>query len=110
MKARLCCNVTKDADAPDNPTVEWYKGNTLVSAANSKRVLIDTSIDTASQMMQSLLQIDPVSYTDHGDYTCRAYYDLGFYTESRTLLIVECTCVSGVMHANNLVLYRCPSG
>ena len=86
-KAHLICSITNDVDAP-NPRVEWYKDGDVQVEEVKNRVSIHSN--SSSEMTQSVLQFDPVSHTDSGGYTCRAYSDPTFYTESSTLLIVEC--------------------
>ena len=85
-KAHLICNITNDADAP-NPKVDWYKDGDVQVEEIENRVLIYNN----SGMTQSVLLFDPVSHTDSGEYRCRAYSDPTFYTQSSTILIVECT-------------------
>jgi len=84
-KARLICNITNDDDAPD-PKVEWYKDGDVLVKEVKNRVFISNNSD----MTQSVLLLDPVSHTDSGEYRCRAYSGPTFYTQSSTILTVEC--------------------
>jgi len=84
-KAHLICNLTNDVDAPSSK-VEWYKDGDVPVKEVKSHVLIYYHSD----MTQSVLLFDPVNHTDSGEYTCRAYSDPTFYTQSSTLLTVEC--------------------
>lgn len=97
-KVRLTCNITNDADAV-NPKVNWYKNNKLVKEVENHVTIYENA--QATDMLQSVLQFDPVHHTDSGEYICRAYSDPGFYTEASTLLIVKRKCISLLYNDNN---------
>ena len=91
-----------DADAV-KPIVNWYKNSKLVKNVSSRVVIYDKMM--SSEMLRSVLLLDPVHHTDSGEYTCRAYNDPGFYTEASTLLVVECKCILATVQYTSLLYF-----
>ena len=89
-KVRLICIAINDINAIHSLQINWYLGNQLV-VPNGTSVIVQSETDTVSRQLNSTLQLDPVSPSDHGVYTCRALNRNDTYSESSTNLTVQCT-------------------
>ena len=88
-KVNLMCNATNDKDSFDPVQISWYNGTELLKA-NGKRVIIYSKYDNISDHLSSVLLLDPINRTDHGEYICRAFNYQFCYTENKINLTVEC--------------------
>jgi len=82
------CNATNDIDAPHPVQVNWYKDNQPLRTVGG-RVRVYSKFNTSNEII-SVLLIDPVNYTDDGEYTCKSFNDPLSFTEVTTNLTVEC--------------------
>ena len=88
----MLCNASNDADADEPLLITWYNSEGAVIKSGGRH-LVYTTTDTVTGQVQSVLLFDPVNYTDHGEYTCKASNHNESYSTSRTNLTVECTCI-----------------
>ena len=92
-KVNMICSAVNDVDAIHPLQIYWYKGNKLV-IPNGKNIILYNETDNASRLVNSTLLLDPVSRTDDGVYTCRAFNRNDSFSESNTILTIQCMVVS----------------
>ena len=88
-KVNLICTAINDVDAIHPLQVNWYNGSTLVTP-RGRNVIFHNEADKISRQLTSTLLLDPVSRTDDGEYTCRVFNHYDSYSESKTILTVQC--------------------
>lgn len=91
-RVSLVCNATNDIDAMNHDIlvqVSWYNGTEVIKP-DGKHVIINNKRSNVTDQMHSVLSFDPVNYTDHGEYVCRAFNHPLSFTERRIKLTVEC--------------------
>ena len=89
-KVSLVCVAINDIDAYHSLQIHWYKRNKHV-ISNGKNILLYNKTDNVSRQLSSTLLLDPVSRTDDGEYTCRAFNHNDSFFEAKTNLSVQCT-------------------
>ena len=102
-KVNLICSAVNDVDAIHPLQIYWYKRDKLVTP-NGKHIILYNETDNASRKVNSTLLLDPVSLTDVGTYTCRAFNRKDSFSESKTTLTVQCmvvSCISRLRSCNN---------
>ena len=92
-KVNFICNATNDEDAIKPVQISWYNGTQLLEP-DGKHVIIYNEYDNMTDEIHSILILDSINTTDHGQYICRAYNDPLCYTEEKINLTVECEFVS----------------
>ena len=93
-RADLVCNATNDLDANIPVQISWYNGTELIKP-DGKHVMVNNEQNNVTGQVHSVLSLNPVNYTDDGEYVCRAFNHPLSFTENRITLTVECE------------LYRC---
>ena len=88
-KVNFICNATNDEDAIKPVQISWYNGTQLLEP-DGKHVIIYNEYDNMTDEIHSILILDSINTTDHGQYICRAYNDPLCYTEKKINLTVEC--------------------
>ena len=87
-KVNLQCIATNDVHASYSLQINWYKEKELITS--NGHLLLYNKADKTSKRLKSTLLIDPVSHTDDGKYTCRAFNHPDLFTELKINLTVEC--------------------
>ena len=85
----LICNATNDPDANIPVQVSWYNGTELIKP-DRKHLIVDNKENNVTGEVHSVLSLNPVNYTDDGEYVCQAFNHPSSFTESRITLTVEC--------------------
>jgi len=92
----LVCNATNDADANIPVQVSWYNGTELIKP-DGKDVKVNNLYNNVTDEVHSVLLLNPVNYTNNGDYVCRAFNHPSSFTESRITLTVECKLYNSIV-------------
>jgi len=89
-KVVLTCVVTNDVDAVGQLRTVWYNSVGDQVKPENGHILVYNRTHSDTGQVESVLSFDPVSHTDHGEYTCRAFNQPRVHVESKISLIVEC--------------------
>ena len=81
--------MTNDPDANIPVQVSWYNGTEVIKP-DGKHVMVDNEQNNITGQVHSILSVNPVNYTDDGEYVCQAFNHYLSFTESRISLTVEC--------------------
>ena len=85
----MVCNATNDEDANIPVQISWYNGTELIKP-REQNVVVNNVQNNVTGQVHSMLTLNPVNYTDDGEYVCRAFNHPLSYTESKIELTIEC--------------------
>ena len=85
----LVCNASNDVDANIPVQISWYNDTELIKP-DGKHVMVNNEQNNITGQVHSVLSLNPVNYTNDGEYVCRAFNHPLSFTESRVTLTVEC--------------------
>ena len=85
----MACNATNDADANIPVQINWYNGTELIKP-REQYMMIKNEQSNATGKVHSILTLNPINYTNDGEYVCRAFNHPLSFTESRIKLTIEC--------------------